>query len=176
MVARLSRIVPLLIVLAVVAGIVYLVAAWRYSPNRGKEILIRLFTWLTGALSVVFLLISLYALLDGNALILDLGASFLVAALIGLGITRICRAVFVRNHPGWKQKPVRTTHPDDHPRRPSTRAMRTEFTFSSAFEGNPSNVHHTAVKSPLKSNVRCSTACSDPSVSACAVMSTFVMS
>ena len=34
----------------------------------------------------------------------------------------------------------------------------------------------TAVKSPLKSNVRCSTACSDPSVSACAVMSTFVMS
>ena len=59
---------------------------------------------------------------------------------------------------------------------PSTRAMRTEFTFSSAFEGNPSNVHHTAVKSPLKSNVRCSTACSDPSVSACAVMSTFVMS
>ena len=89
MVARLSRIVPLLIVLAVVAGIVYLVAAWRHSPNRGKEILIRLFTWLTGALSVVFLLISLYALLDGNALILDLGASFLVAALIGLGITRI---------------------------------------------------------------------------------------
>ena len=120
MVARLSRIVPLLIVLAVVAGIVYLVAAWRYSPNRGKEILIRLFTWLTGALSVVFLLISLYALLDGNALILDLGASFLVAALIGLGITRICRALFVRNHPGWKQKPVRTTHPDDHPRRPFT--------------------------------------------------------
>ena len=120
MVARLSRIVPLLIVLAVVAGLVYLVAAWRHSPNRGKEILIRLFTWLTGALSVVFLLISLYALLDGNALILDLGASFLVAALIGLGITRICRAVFVRNHPGWKQKPVRTTHPDDHPRRPFT--------------------------------------------------------
>ena len=104
MVARLSRIVPLLIVLAVIAGIVYLVAAWRYSPNRGKEILIKLFTWLTGILLVAFLLISLYALLDGNALILDLGLSFLVAALIGLGVTRICRAVFVRNHPGWKQK------------------------------------------------------------------------
>ena len=120
MVARLSRIVPLLIVLAVIAGIVYLVAAWRYSPNRGKEILIKLFTWLTGILLVAFLLISLYALLDGNALILDLGLSFLVAALIGLGVTRICRAVFVRNHPGWKQKPERTTRPDDHPRRPFT--------------------------------------------------------
>ena len=59
MVARLSRIVPLLIVLAVIAGIVYLVAAWRYSPNRGKEILIKLFTWLTGILSVAFLLICL---------------------------------------------------------------------------------------------------------------------
>ncbi|RDB59716.1 guanylate cyclase [Gordonibacter sp. 28C] len=120
MIARLSRIVPLLIVLAVVAAIVYLVAAWRYSPNRGKEILIKAFTWLTGVLSGIFALISLYALIDGNELILDLGLSFLVAALVGLAITRICRAVFVRNHPGWKKKPMKTTRPDDHPRRPFT--------------------------------------------------------
>ena len=118
MIARLSRIVPLLIVLAVVAGIVYLVTAWRYSPNRGKEILIKLFTWLTGILSGIFLLISLYALLDGNALILDLGLSFLATTLIGLAVTRICRAVFVRHHPGWGKKPMKTTRVDDRPRRP----------------------------------------------------------
>ena len=54
MIARLSRIVPLLILLAVVAGVVYLVVAYRHSPNRAKEILIKLFTALTGALSVFF--------------------------------------------------------------------------------------------------------------------------
>lgn len=120
MVARLSRIVPLLIVLGIAAGIIYLVAAWHYSPTRGKEVLIRLFTWLTGGLSALFSLISLYAFLDGNSLILDLGLSFFAAALIGLSVTGICRAVFVRNHPGWKSKPVRTTHPDNRPRRSFT--------------------------------------------------------
>ena len=66
MIARLSRIVPLLIVLAVVAGIVYLVATYRYSPSRAKEILIKMFTWLTGILSAFFLLVTLYALLESD--------------------------------------------------------------------------------------------------------------
>ena len=66
MLARLSRIVPLLIVLAVVAAIVYLVATWRYSPNKAKEILIRVFTWFTGVLSAAFAVICGYVWLDGN--------------------------------------------------------------------------------------------------------------
>ena len=41
MVARLTRIIPLLLLLAFVAGVVYVVAAWRYSPARAKEILIK---------------------------------------------------------------------------------------------------------------------------------------
>ena len=93
MIARLSRVVPLLLVLAVVALVVYLVVAWRYSPNRGKEVLIRLFTIVAGALSAFFLIVCLYAWFDGNEAVLDLGASFLVAALVGLAVTRICRAV-----------------------------------------------------------------------------------
>ena len=44
MVARLTRIIPLLLLLAFVAGVVYVVAAWRYSPARAKEILIKAFT------------------------------------------------------------------------------------------------------------------------------------
>ena len=98
MIARLSRVVPLLLVLAVVALVVYLVVAWRYSPNRGKEVLIRLFTIVTGALSAFFLIVCLYAWFDGNEAVLDLGASFLVAALVGLAVNRICRAVFLRHH------------------------------------------------------------------------------
>ena len=105
MIARLSRVVPLLLVLAVVALVVYLVVAWRYSPNRGKEVLIRLFTIVTGALSAFFLIVCLYAWFDGNEAVLDLGASFLVAALVGLAVNRICRAVFLRHHPAYRIKP-----------------------------------------------------------------------
>ena len=93
MIARLSRIVPLLILLAVVAGVVYLVVAYRHSPNRAKEILIKLFTVLTGALSVFFLLVSAYAWFEHNDAVFDLAFSFLITVLIGLVVTRICRAI-----------------------------------------------------------------------------------
>lgn len=104
MIARLSRIIPLVIVLAIVAAIVYLVATWRYSPNKAKEIMIRVFIWFTGALSIALALICLYVLLDGNRAVLELTAGFLVTALVALGITFICRAVFVRHHPNYKKK------------------------------------------------------------------------
>ena len=52
MVARLTRIIPLLLLLAFVAGVVYVVAAWRYSPARAKEILIKAFTVLNVALAL----------------------------------------------------------------------------------------------------------------------------
>ena len=84
MFARLSRIVPMLIVLAVVAAIVYIVAAWRYSPNRAKELLIRIFTAITGAVSAFFLLVCAYAWLERNGAVFDLSFSFLLTALIGL--------------------------------------------------------------------------------------------
>ena len=55
---------------------------------------------------------------------------------------------------------------------PSTVIMRTPFTVNSAFDGSKFSVHHTAEYEPSKSNVRCSTTCSVPSVSICAWMST----
>ena len=109
MVARLSRIIPLLLVLAVVAGIVYLVATFKYSPSRAKEILIKMFTWLTGALSAFFLLATLYALFERNDAVFDLAASFLATTLIGLAITRICNAVFLKHHPDYRHKPMKAT-------------------------------------------------------------------
>lgn len=110
MIARLSRIVPLLIVLAVVAGIVYLVATYRYSPSRAKQILVKMFTWITGVLSAFFLLVTLYALFENNAAVFDLAASFLATTAIGLAITRICNAVFLKHHPEYKHKPAKATH------------------------------------------------------------------
>lgn len=109
MIARLSRIVPLLLILAVVAGIVYLVATFKYSPSRAKEILIKMFTWLTSVLSVFFLLVTLYALFESNGAVIELGASFLATTLIGLAITRVCNAVFLKHHPDYRHKPMKAT-------------------------------------------------------------------
>lgn len=104
MIARLTRIIPLVIILAIVAAIVYLVATWRYSPNKAKEILIKVFAWFTGVLSAALALICVYVLIDGNWAVFELTAGFLVTALVALGITGICRAVFVHHHPNYRKK------------------------------------------------------------------------
>ena len=108
MIARLSRIIPLLAVLAVVALVVYLVIAWRHSPNRGKEVLIKLFTILTSVLAGFFLLVCLYAWLEHNEPVFDLAFSFMATGLVGLVVTLIGRAVFLRNHPEYRKKPMKT--------------------------------------------------------------------
>lgn len=107
MIARLSRIAVLLVVLAVVALVVYLVATYRYSPTRAKEILIKLFTAITGVLSSFFGLFSLYAWFEHNVGVFDLAFSFLLTALVALGVTQICRAVFLKHHPAYRKKPMK---------------------------------------------------------------------
>ena len=108
MFVRLFRALPLLAILAVLAGVVYVFVSWRRSPVRAKEILIKLFTALNGTLSIFFALASLYAWGDGNTDVLELFLSFLLVALIALAITRICRAVFLKHNPGYREKPMRT--------------------------------------------------------------------
>ena len=102
--ARLSRIVPGIIILAVLAGIIYLVVTYRYSPAKAKEILIKLFTWITGIVSAFFGLVCLYALIESNEAVLDLAFGFLVAGLIGLGIVQICRYRFIKHNPHYKDQ------------------------------------------------------------------------
>ena len=107
MVVRLVRAIPLIIALAVVAGVVYLIASWRYSPARAKELLIKVFTVLNGVLCVFFGIATLYALGEGNRDVMDLTVTFLAAAAIALALTRICRAVFLKNNPAYRVKPMR---------------------------------------------------------------------
>lgn len=109
LVARLSRVIPLVIVLALVAAVIYLVVTYRHSPARAKEVLIRVFTWITGVLSGLFGLVTLYALLERNDGVTDLGASFLAVALVSLAVTRWCNHVFLKHHPSYKKKPVRAS-------------------------------------------------------------------
>lgn len=102
LVARLSRSIPLLIALVLLAVIIYFVVSWRSSPTRAKEVLIRVFTILCSALTVFFALASLYALADANQPVLELAISFAGVGAVGLIITLICRWRFKKNHPHYR--------------------------------------------------------------------------
>ncbi|MBQ3106752.1 MAG: guanylate cyclase [Eggerthellaceae bacterium] len=108
MVVRLVRSIPLLIILAVLAVVIYFVVSYKRSPAHAKELLIKLFTWITSIISGFFLLVTLYALFEGNDGVLDLGVVFLITGLIGLGVVQICRWRFRKNNPRFA-KPANTT-------------------------------------------------------------------
>ena len=105
--ARLNLLIPLIIILAILAGLIYLFVQFRSSPKRAKEVLIKVFTWIWSAISIFFALVSLYALSEGNTAVLELAVMFLVVALIGLGIARYANHVFLKHNPHYRKKPVR---------------------------------------------------------------------
>lgn len=109
MIARLYRIIPLILLLALIAIIVYFVVSYRSSPNRAKEVLIRSFLWLTGILSGFFALASGYALIERNYFALDIAGSFLAVTVGALIIVLICRTVFLKHHPHYRKKPSKAT-------------------------------------------------------------------
>lgn len=106
---RLSRVVPLVIILALIAVVAYLVISYRRSPARAKEILITIFTWLCGIITAFFAIVSLYALFEGNEAVLDLAVSFMAVGIIGLAITRVCNYVFLKHNPHYKDKAQKAT-------------------------------------------------------------------
>ena len=111
LIARLSRIVPLVILLGLAAGVIYLVVTYRHSPARAKEVLISAFTWICGVLSAFFALASAYAFFDNAPAVLDLTLSFLAVTLIGLGITRLANYRFLKHNPNYRKKRLTaTTH------------------------------------------------------------------
>ncbi len=106
---RLYRIIPLLILMAVVAAVVYVIMSFRYSSDRAKATLITVFTWLTIALSIIFAIGTLYAIFEGNGTVIELAGSFLATTLVGLGITRICNRIFRKNHPHYGEEVAQAT-------------------------------------------------------------------
>ena len=106
---RLYRILPLLVLLAVVAAVVYVIMSFRYSSQRAKATLITVFTWLTAILSVVFALATAYALFERNDTVIELAGSCLATTLLGLAITRLCNWRFRKNHPRYGEKVAQAT-------------------------------------------------------------------
>ena len=109
MIARLYRIIPLIIALAIIAVAVYVIVSYASSSTKAKDVLTKGFLWLTGLLSAFFSLASLYALLEGNFFALDIMASFLAVTLTAFALVVICRIVFLKHHPQYKKKASKTT-------------------------------------------------------------------
>ena len=106
LIAGLSRSLPLVIALVILAIAIYFVVSWWKTPTRAKEIMIKVFLVVCSAISIAFLLISGYALLDGNMPVFELAISCAIVGIIGLLITLICRYVFRKNHPHYKYEPT----------------------------------------------------------------------
>ncbi len=100
--ARLSRAIPFIILLAVIALVIYLIVSAVRSPSRAKEILIRIFTWVSIIIIIVCLLIALYALLDHNQAVIELSLLFALVGVVALVITRVCNYVFLKHHPHYR--------------------------------------------------------------------------
>lgn len=95
--------------MAVVAVVVYLIMSFRYSSEKAKAILIKVFTWMCIVLSVAFGIVTLYALFEQNEPVIELAGSCLAVALIGLAVTRICNGVFRKNHPRYGEEVAQAT-------------------------------------------------------------------
>ncbi len=104
LIAGLTRSLPLLLALVLIALIVYLVVSWVKSPMKAKEVLIKLFLILCSAITAFFALASLYALAESNTPVLELAVSCAVVGVVGLIITLICRYFFRKHHPHYRYK------------------------------------------------------------------------
>ena len=102
---RLTRVAPFLAFLAVLAVVIYLIARFRFPSARAKQIVIDTFTGISIVLCIVLGLITLMSVLDNNLFAVELFGSFLVAALLGLLIVRLCNRSFLKKYPQYKHRP-----------------------------------------------------------------------
>lgn len=116
LIAGLSRSLPLLIALAVLALVIYGVISYVRTPVKAKEVLIKIFTVLCAVLSIFFALASLYSVADNNTPVLELALSCMAVGLIGLIVTRICAYFFKKHHPHYIEEPtVKAEYVTDKP-------------------------------------------------------------
>lgn len=114
MFARLTRLVPFAIAMTIIAAIVYFFVAWIHSPNKAKELLIRVSLVLNSAIVLFFALAAVYASSEANRVAAELAVSFLFVGALGVVITLICRAIFLKHNPKYRFKAV-SAHIQDLP-------------------------------------------------------------
>ena len=104
---RLVRALPLVVMLAVLAVLVYCLVASFRSPDRAKEVLIKLFVALNGVLTAFFCLTSAYAVFEANEPVLELASAFAAVTVLAFAIAMACRWLFLRRRPGYPWRRAR---------------------------------------------------------------------
>lgn len=110
-IARLNRVLPLIVILIALAIVVYAFVSTTRGGTRAKEIVLRMFWWICAVGSGIFLLMLLYSFLDGNLFVAELVGSCLAIMLVGWGIELLCAWRFRRHHPDFREvvvKPKKT--------------------------------------------------------------------
>ena len=102
---RLTRIVPFVIFLAILAVFIYLIARFRFPSARAKQIVIDFFTAICVVLCIGLAVITLLTVLDKNTFAVEIFGSFLAAAVLGLIVVRICNWSFLKKYPQYKHRP-----------------------------------------------------------------------
>ncbi len=69
---RLIRVLPILAIVAVVTAVLYGLLVATSTRDRARRILVRVLSWVNGGLTVVFTLITLYALSENNVYVLEI--------------------------------------------------------------------------------------------------------
>ncbi len=106
-IARIYRIVPLIVVLIVVAIAVFAYVATTRNGTKAKEVVLKMFWWISAIGSALFLLATLYAVVDKSQLGVDLFATCLAMTLFTWLIDVICGKVFEKHHPHYRVSPTR---------------------------------------------------------------------
>ena len=102
---RLTRIIPFVFFLAILAVVIYLIARFRFPSAHAKQIVIDFFTVICVVLCIGLAVITLLTVLDKNTFAVEIFGSFLAAAVLGLIVVRICNWSFLKKYPQYKHRP-----------------------------------------------------------------------
>lgn len=103
-VARLYRIAPLIIILAIIGVLIYVIVSWRYTSAHAKDALTRVFIAINTVLTVFFGLASWYAIAEDNTFVMEFFVTCAAFTGIVLAITTWCRYVFLKHNPHFRKK------------------------------------------------------------------------
>ena len=98
---------PVFVVLILLAiGIYYLLTKTK-TETLAKEIFIRICIWFNTIVGAIFLLVTLYALLDKNMWMVELFGSVVALNAIFLIVALIAKRVFLKHRPSYQWKKIK---------------------------------------------------------------------
>ena len=100
------RLMPLEIAIGIIAVIAYFALASVKNTSVAKEALIKVVLFVNTILFALFLLVTLYSVLDHNMAVIEIAGCCAGICGIAALIAVICKKVFLKNRPGYRWKRI----------------------------------------------------------------------